>query len=124
MFIKGRLTFYHATGQKARYNGGAPSALIAYGKTDAEILDACSLEGKVFHNSATIVIVGVSPSWFSVVSMAVRYCGEEDLQPIYDYVETLAPDKVANNYNWKAKIRQKVGVYKKKVKQSPQTLFN
>lgn len=33
-FIQGRLFFRHANGAKASYNGGAPSALIAYGENN------------------------------------------------------------------------------------------
>lgn len=33
-FLRGRLHFYHATGQKASANSGAPSALVSYGYDD------------------------------------------------------------------------------------------
>ncbi len=39
LFIKGRLSFYHVTGIKAKNGGGAPSVLIAYGKENAHILE-------------------------------------------------------------------------------------
>ena len=45
LFLRGRLTFYHGDGGKAASNGGAPSALIAYGEHNAEVLRLCSLEG-------------------------------------------------------------------------------
>lgn len=38
LFVKGRLTFYHANGNKAVCSAGAPSALIAYGKENAQAL--------------------------------------------------------------------------------------
>lgn len=45
LFIRGRLSFYHVTGEKGD-SAGAPSVLIAYGKNNAEILKNCSIGGK------------------------------------------------------------------------------
>lgn len=45
LFIKGRLSFYHVTGEKGD-SAGAPSVLIAYGKENAEILKNCTIKGK------------------------------------------------------------------------------
>lgn len=45
LFLKDRLTFYHADGTKAKHNSGGPSVLVAYGKEDTEILKTCSLQG-------------------------------------------------------------------------------
>ena len=47
LFIKGRLTFYHASGKSADNSGGAPSALIAYGKNNVEVLKKSGIEGKL-----------------------------------------------------------------------------
>lgn len=38
LFMRGRLHFHYASGKRASANSGAPSALIAYGKADAEVL--------------------------------------------------------------------------------------
>lgn len=38
LFIKGRLTFHHQDGSKARYNSGAGSCLIAYGTKNVQSL--------------------------------------------------------------------------------------
>lgn len=38
LFMKGRLNFHYIDGKRAKANSGAPSALIAYGQSDAEIL--------------------------------------------------------------------------------------
>jgi len=46
LFIKGRLTFLHADGQKPENTGGAPSCLIAYGRGDADILELSGIAGK------------------------------------------------------------------------------
>jgi hypothetical protein len=45
MFFRGRLTFHHVDGSKARANGGAPSVLVAYGKEAVSRL--FRLDGKV-----------------------------------------------------------------------------
>ena len=45
LFIKGRLRFYHATGEQGGA-AGAPSVLIAYGKENAEILKTLGDIGK------------------------------------------------------------------------------
>lgn len=46
LFVRGRLHFHHVDGTRAKNNSGAPSVLIAYGKRNAEALQACSIDGK------------------------------------------------------------------------------
>jgi hypothetical protein len=46
LFLKGRITFHHVTGERAEHNGGAPSVLVAYGGAAARVLEYCSLPGK------------------------------------------------------------------------------
>ena len=45
LFIKGRLKFYHVTGEQGD-SAGAPSVLIAYGKENAVALRDSGIEGK------------------------------------------------------------------------------
>ena len=45
LFIKGRLKFYHVTGEQGD-SAGAPSVLIAYGKENAVALRDNGIEGK------------------------------------------------------------------------------
>jgi hypothetical protein len=45
LFIKGRLKFYHVTGEQGD-SAGAPSVLIAYGLEMAERLRTCGIKGK------------------------------------------------------------------------------
>ena len=45
LFLRGRLSFHHRDGSKARANGGAPSCLVAYGPDDVEVLSSCGLDG-------------------------------------------------------------------------------
>ncbi len=113
-FLKGRLNFYNTAGIRSRLNAGAPSVLIAYGEQNSERLDISGLKG--FHQplTPTIIVVGISVKWISIVSIAVKQFGDKDLQPIYDMVERIAPDKVCNNRHWKEKIRQQIQIIRKK----------
>jgi hypothetical protein len=45
-FFFGRLYFYYPDGTRAGGNAGGPSALVAYGESDAQILATTSLKGK------------------------------------------------------------------------------
>lgn len=48
LFLRGRLYFHHVTGQQAKHNSGAPSALVAYGSADACKLRQCRLLGALW----------------------------------------------------------------------------
>lgn len=45
LFLAGRLTFYTVSGKPALYNGGAPSALLAYGAQNVAQLRHCGIAG-------------------------------------------------------------------------------
>lgn len=45
LFLRGRLHFHHPDGRRAAHNGGAPSALIAYGSDDLERLASSGIDG-------------------------------------------------------------------------------
>lgn len=114
-FLQRRIKFHYPDGRKAN-TGVAPSVLIAYGMNNAEVLEGCDLPGKYLPiNYRQFVVVGVSATWLSVVSIAIRNHGDEDLRAVYEMVERLAPDKVQRNQHWKAKVRQTVQVYRKKI---------
>ena len=46
LFIKGRLSFYHASGEQGG-TAGAPSCLISFDAANTEILKKCGIEGKL-----------------------------------------------------------------------------
>lgn len=46
LFIKGRLDFYHVTGEKGKSSSGAPSVLVAYGADNAWCLENCGIAGR------------------------------------------------------------------------------
>lgn len=43
VFVRGRPHYHYVTGEKARFNSGAPMVLIAYGKENVEALRTCGL---------------------------------------------------------------------------------
>lgn len=47
LFLRKRIRFYQTDGTQLKENGGAPSALIAYGRTDMENLSRCGIAGKL-----------------------------------------------------------------------------
>lgn len=91
-------------------NCGHDSVLIPYGKYNIESIMDSGLKGHMeLLNFVPVVIITVSPSWKSVVTMAInRTSGEAMVQEIYELVERIAPDKVSKNKNWKPKVRQKL----------------
>lgn len=52
LFIKGRLKFFHVTGEVGD-SAGAPSVLIAYGKNNVEYLRNSGIEGKLIELKQT-----------------------------------------------------------------------
>ena len=46
LFIKGRLSFYHVTGEQGG-TAGAPSCLIAFDQANTAILETCGIAGKL-----------------------------------------------------------------------------
>jgi len=118
LFIKGRLTFYDIYGNKVTTkdgkpaNGGAPSVLIAYGDSNSQAISESGIKGAHLPvNTVPIIVVGISPSWTSVVTIALNRTKEVDIQTIYSLVEQIAPDKCKNNPHYKEKIRQKLQLH-------------
>jgi hypothetical protein len=106
-FFEGRLHFYNVHGIRAKMNAGAPSCLVAYGDDNVQAIEDAGLKGKHVHlTSMQMVVVGVSPSWKSVVTIAVTRIKTGSVQDVYKNVEIIAPDKVRRNQFYKQKIRQ------------------
>lgn len=107
-FFEGRLFFLTVEGKVSQMNAGAPSCLISYGDQNAQAIEDSGLKGKhVPLNSPPIVIVGISPTWKSVVSIVIkRLEGEATVQAITELVETIAPDKVQANKHYREQIRK------------------
>lgn len=108
LFIDKRLSHYNEDGS---IGGSAKeySVLIAHGKNNAKALEESGIRGRYQPmNQETIIVVGVSPTWFSVVKIAVDRAGDDELKEVYDLVERIAPDKIVKNQHWKAKVRQQI----------------
>lgn len=117
LFMKGRITFLTPSGAKAKGSAGAPSVLISYGEANMEALEKSGIEGKHLPvNYSKYILVGMSSTWFQVVSIAIRSQGDatDQLQPIYEAVERMAGDKISLNRHWKEKVRQQLQVYRRK----------
>lgn len=53
LFLAGRVRFATIDGKPAPFTSGAPSALVAFGARDAEILEACVLDGRFVQGAAS-----------------------------------------------------------------------
>lgn len=113
LFIKGRITFLDKNGIPAKSNGGAPSVLIGYGEDNVQAIHESGIEGKhLFLKCQPVLIVGISPSWKSVVSIAFSKLDESAiLDDIYKMVEIIAPDKINKNKHYQAKVRQTLQIH-------------
>lgn len=47
LFIKGRLSFHHVTGERGG-TAGAPSCLIAFDEANSQVLKNCGIAGRIF----------------------------------------------------------------------------
>lgn len=108
-FIEGRLHFHYPDGRRAKHNAGAPSVLCAYGPEDAEILSEIALDGafmplrlRLHHLPAP---QEVEPrSWAEELYSVMHLAGSITVGDLYAAFNASA--KIANNPNWKAKLRQ------------------
>jgi len=111
MFLRGRLHFHYPDGTRAKTNSGGPSVLVAYGAEDVERLLDSDLDGAIVGLKRPVMMHLAldrnipMPSWKQVVMDTLRDMGgEATLQELYRALEN--HPKVANNPNYRAKIRQ------------------
>lgn len=64
LFLTGRLTFHTAAGSKGAGNAGAPSVLIAYGRSNVDALARCTLPGQLVAGWTRTGIVDEPPALF------------------------------------------------------------
>jgi hypothetical protein len=116
-WFKGRLWFYDENGQIGRTNAGAPSVLISYDAESADRIADSGLPGRHLPvNSQPIIIVGISPSWKSVIKIALNRTNRPaSVKEVYDLVEQLAPDKCQNNAHWKEKVWQQLQEHSERI---------
>lgn len=114
LFLAGRVTFYRVDGTRGGFNGGAPSALISYGRQNMEAIGDSGLKGKhLLINYTPVILVGCEcRTWQTVVTVSMeKLNGEASLNAVYEMVAALAPEKVQKNEHYKAKVRQTLQVY-------------
>ena len=118
--LRGRISFCYPDGTPGR-NGGAPSALIAWGAEDVERLMASGIPGKLLALKRPVMIhlaLNVDPpmpAWRQVVTDAIRALGgRTSLSALSEALEG-HPKAKANGRNWQAKVRQTAAVVAERV---------
>jgi hypothetical protein len=119
LFVEKRIPFYNIHGlipldkRGRKSQATAPSVLCAFGKYNVQALhdanNSKKIPGTIMYPAGRtpVIIIGFSAAWKSVVSIVLsRLGGSADLQTIYNWVETVAPDKVKNNQYFREKVRQ------------------
>lgn len=122
-WLRQRITFYDIHGNKYPHNGGAPNAFIAYGEMASDRLADCGLKGTHdYRNQVSILVMSVDRSWKVVVKTILVKLSEASVDQVYREAETMVPEKVRQNENYKAKIRQMLQLHAKKIKRAVYTL--
>lgn len=107
LFIEGRLNFHYVDGRRAKANAGAPSVLCAYGRTDADILASCDIEGQFvpLRLPRFVIASGLDRTWLELVSDWLgKQSGPVALADLYRQFANHPKSKT--NRNVDAKIRQ------------------
>lgn len=108
-FLAGRLHFHKVDGSRAPGNAGAPSVLVAYGDSDAQVLGDCSIEGQFvpLRLPRVFAVLAVSVTWREAVRDYMR--SRPGPVPLADIYRDLASHpKARRNRNVEAKIRQEL----------------
>lgn len=108
LFLHGRLFFHEPDGTRARFNGGAPSVICAYGSDDMERLAACALDGQFvpLKLARFVLVAGLDQSWSEAMrDFLARQSGPVSVSDAYRY---FARSPKARGPHWRAKVRQKL----------------
>jgi hypothetical protein len=107
LFLAGRLNFHLPDGRRARKNGGAPSALVAYGDEDRDILAAAPIDGAflALRLPKSFVVSAISQTWSDALSgFFSKHEGVISLQDLYRAFA--GHPKTRSNQHWREKLRQ------------------
>lgn len=107
LFLEGRLHFHYPDGTRAKFNGGAPSVLCAYGQEDLDRLAAAPLPGALvpLRFARMVAVAGLDMSWSQVMqAWLLRQHGTVSVSDAYRFFAQ--HPKARNNPNWRAKVRQ------------------
>lgn len=109
-FIRGRLHFHYPDGTRAKFNGGAPSVLCAYGQEELDRLMEVDLPGKPvpLRFARFALVAGLADqSWADAMrSWIARQRGPVCVADAYRFFQS--HPKARGNPNWRAKVRQKL----------------
>lgn len=106
LFLEGRLHFHYPDGKRAKFNGGAPSVLCAYGEEDLARLADCQLGGAFvpLRFARIVAVAGMDMTWSAIMTEWVsRQHGTVSVADAYRF---FARHPKARSANWKAKVRQ------------------
>lgn len=124
LFIRGRLFFCRLDGTRARYNGGSPSILVAYGADNVDALRDSRIPGKLFLLNSAVTPVAISfpdafgdarvgiadfggATWKTIVEHSLRVLGGKgEISEIYEVVMKEAIEKFRTNRAWREQVRK------------------
>ncbi|MBO3760396.1 DNA N-6-adenine-methyltransferase [Ciceribacter sp. L1K22] len=109
LFMEGRINFHLPSGKQAKGNAGAPTVLIAYGDTDAEILSGSGIAGKFVPLLLPRFwsIGATRGTWRDAIVSFLKHCdGPVRLDELYRAFAH--HPKASTNPNYDAKIRQEL----------------
>lgn len=109
LFLHGRIFFHEADGTRAKFNGGAPSVLCAYGAGDLDRLASCDLDGAFvpLRFARFALIAGLDVSWAEAMcGFLARSHGPVTVSDAYRHFAR--HPKAQRNPHWRAKVRQKL----------------
>lgn len=107
LFLRGRLTFHHPDGRRARANGGAPSVLIAYGADDRDILAAAPIDGAFvpLRLNVSVLAGALNETWRQALESF--FDGHEGPVALAEIYRAFADHpKTAGKRHWQEKLRQ------------------
>ena len=116
LFLEGRLHFHHPDGTRAKFNGGAPSVLCAYGPEELDRLAAANLPGAFvpLRFARFALVAGLDQSWAELMrSWIAKQRGPVSVGDAYRHFAS--HPKARRNPNWRAKVRQKLAAVARRV---------
>lgn len=111
LFLRGRLFFHYPDGRRAKFNGGAPSVLCAYGQEELDQLAAANLPGAFvpLRFARFTLIAGLDQSWAQLMrGWIAQQRGPVSVADAYRHFAS--HPKARRNRNWRAKVRQKLAL--------------
>lgn len=107
LFVEGRLHFHYPDGLRAKFNGGAPSVLCAYGQDDLDRMAAANIEGAFvpLRFARMVAIGGLDLSWSAVmVDWLRRQHGTVSVSDAYRFFAQ--HPKARGRRHWQPQVRK------------------